>query len=217
MSEIRFRLAKPSDAKQIANCHWHVRDRYSQGIFLSLGERFLRAYYSIMLNDPWEVVVCAEDETGKIVGFSSSTLDAEKQARNLRKHRVRLALAALSSVIIHPHLIKPLLQRYKSLSNSKNAPKFIHLEGVRGEYWCWMKSDKASGLQSIDMENIKDGIIYNLGYKEIFFEVDKFNSSVLRYHEKVAKAERISEIVLPDGRERVLFKKLLKQYRKLGV
>ena len=28
MSEIRFRLAKPSDAKEIANIHWHVRERY---------------------------------------------------------------------------------------------------------------------------------------------------------------------------------------------
>lgn len=44
MSEIRFRLAKPSDAKEIANIHWHVRERYTQGIFLSLGESFLRAF-----------------------------------------------------------------------------------------------------------------------------------------------------------------------------
>ena len=55
MSEIRFRLAKPSDAKEIANIHWHVRERYTQGIFLSLGESFLRAFYKIILDDPWEV------------------------------------------------------------------------------------------------------------------------------------------------------------------
>lgn len=35
MNDIRFRLAKPSDAKQIANCHWHVRDRY---IRIDMGE-----------------------------------------------------------------------------------------------------------------------------------------------------------------------------------
>ena len=69
MSSIKFRLAKPSDAKQIANCHWHVRDRYSRGIFLSLGEGFLRSYYTIILNDPWEVIVCAE-KNKKIIGFS---------------------------------------------------------------------------------------------------------------------------------------------------
>lgn len=59
MSNIRFRLAKPSDAKQIADCHWHVRDRYSTGIFLSLGKVFLTTFYKITLNDPYEMVVCA--------------------------------------------------------------------------------------------------------------------------------------------------------------
>lgn len=95
MSEIRFRIAKPSDATQIANCHWHVRDRYSQGIFLSLGEGFLRTYYKIILDDPWEVVVCAEREDGKIVGFTSATIDGRAQAENLRKNRIRLGLAVV--------------------------------------------------------------------------------------------------------------------------
>lgn len=40
MSNIKFRLAKPSDAKQIANVHWNVRERYQKGIFLSLGKIF---------------------------------------------------------------------------------------------------------------------------------------------------------------------------------
>jgi hypothetical protein len=72
-------------------------------------------------------------------------------------------------------------------------------------------------FMSVDMENIKDGIIYNLGYKEIFFEVDKSNKTVYRYHEKVAKAQPLSSIILPDGRDRVLFRKELKPYRKFGL
>ena len=28
MSEIKYRLAKPSDAGQIANVHYHIRDKY---------------------------------------------------------------------------------------------------------------------------------------------------------------------------------------------
>ena len=52
---------------------------------------------------------------------------------------------------------------------------------------------------------------------EIFFEVDKFNKSVYRYHEKVAKAEPIGSMILPDGRERVLFRKILKPYKKYGL
>lgn len=107
--------------------------------------------------------------------------------------------------------------RYRSLKSGSDAPTFVHNEGVRGEYWCWRKDASEDTFMSVDMENIKDGIIFNLGYKEIFFEVDKFNKSVYRYHEKVAKAEPIDSVVLPDGRERVLFRKTLKPYAKYGL
>lgn len=210
MSNIKFRLAKPSDAKQIANCHWHVRDRYSQGIFLSLGERFLRTYYKIILNDPWEVVVCAENEKGKIVGFSSATLDGKAQAENLRKHRIRLGLATIMAMVLHPWLIKEVWMRYKSLGG-KNAQKFVHIDGVRLEYWCWRKDDDS--MQSAEMSHAKRQILCDLGYHECFFEVDKFNKQVYKYHIKVNKAEPIEEIILPDGRERVLFKSTLKSYK----
>lgn len=207
MCNIKFRLAKPSDAKQIANCHWHVRDRYSQGIFLSLGERFLRSYYKIILNDPYEVIICAERD-GKILGFSSATLDGTKQAQNLRKHRVQLGLSAMWSLICKPSLIKDVFQRYRSLNHDSSAPSFIHTEGVRGEYWCWRKEEDA-GMESIYMNKAKYEILYDLGVREMFFEVDKFNKAVFKYHTKINKAEPIEEVSLPDGRERVLFRKVL--------
>ena len=203
MSEIKFRLAKPSDARQIANCHWHVRDRYSQGIFLSLGESFLRIYYKIILDDPWEVVVCAE-KNGRIVGFSSATLDGRAQADNLRKHKIRLGLAAAKAIILHPKLFKEVWLRYKSLKKNNKGQQFVTVDGVRGEYWCWRKDDDS--LMSVEMENAKSHLLYDLGYRELFFEVDKFNKQVYRYHLKVNKAEPIEEIKLPDGRVRVLFK-----------
>ena len=207
MSEIRFRLAKPSDAKQIANCHWHVRDRYSQGIFLSLGEGFLRTYYRIILDDPWEVVVCAEDENGRVVGFSSSTLDGRAQANNLRKHKIRLGFAAAKAVICNVHLFKELWLRYKSLGSGVSQ-RFVTVDGVRGEYWCWRKEEDS--LLSVDLDHAKGHIMYDLGYRECFFEVDKNNKQVYKYHLKVNKAEPVEEITLPDGRVRVLFKGVLK-------
>lgn len=208
MSEIRFRLAKPSDAKQIARCHWHVRDRYSQGIFLSLGEGFLRTYYRIILNDPWEVVICAEDEKGIIVGFTSATIDGRAQADNLRKHKIRLGLAATKAIIFHPSLFKEVWLRYKSLKDDNEGQKFVTVDGIRGEYWCWMKDEDS--LLSVDMDHAKNHILYDLGYRECFFEVDKFNKQVYKFHLKVNKAEPIEEIKLPDGRVRVLFKGVLK-------
>lgn len=209
MSNIRFRLAKPCDAKQLADCHWHVRDRYTKGIFLSLGKSFLREYYKIILNDPYEVVVCAETETGKVIGFSSATLDAAKQAENLKRHKVRLGLAAVGAIICKPSLLKEVWDRYKSLSNSKDAPSFVHTEGVRGEYWCWLK-EYEDGFKSVEVGKAKENIIHDLGYKELFFEVDKFNKRVYKFYTKIEKCEPLEEVTLPDGRERVLFKKNLK-------
>lgn len=209
MSNIRFRLAKPCDAKQIAYCHWHVRDRYSQGIFLSLGERFLRQYYKIILNDPWEVVVCAENQEGKVIGFSSATLDAAYQAKNLRNNKLKLGMSVIFAVIQKPILLKALWQRYQSLKNVSKAQEFVHTEGARGEYWCWLKEEEDI-LLSVDLDNSKGQIMYDLGCREIYFEVDKFNKQVYKYHTKVRKAEPIEEITLPDGRVRVLLKRELK-------
>lgn len=211
MSEIRFRLAKPCDAKQIASCHWHVRDRYSTGIFLSLGERFLRTYYKILLNDSYEVIVCAEREDGKIVGFNSMTIDAAAQARNLRAHKFQLGLAALKALILNPKLIKEVWMRYKSLSSDNDGPSFVHTEGARAEYWCWLKSERDSS-RSTDLAVITKKILANLGIETMYSEIDKSNKKVFNYFTKYYKEhtiEIIDEIVLPDGRERVLLKETL--------
>ena len=209
MSEIRYRLAKPSDAKEIANVHWHVRDRYTKGIFLSLGKRFLRTYYKIILDDPWEVVVCAVNEEDKIIGFSSSTIDAKEQAARLRKHKFKLALSALSAILQKPSLAIDVWQRYQSLRGNKNAPSFVHTEKARGEYWCWLKGDNS--LKSIELSKVHNDVLYDLGLREKFFEVDKFNTAVYKFHLKVNKAVPIEEVTLPDGRVRVLMRKELKR------
>lgn len=208
MTNIRFRLAKPCDAEQIANCHWHVRDRYSQGIFLSLGKSFLKAYYKIILNDPYEVVTCAERDDGKIIGFCSATIDAKKQAENLKSHKIYLGISAIMAIIKKPSLLKAVWQRYKSLSSTSNTPNFVHVEGVRCEYWCWMK-DEEDILMSVELDKANACILYSLGIREVHFEVDKFNKAVYRYHVKINKCQPIEEITLPDGRVRVLLKSYL--------
>ncbi len=212
MSNIRFRIAKPSDAKQITDVHWHVRDRYTEGIFLSLGKRFLKTYYRIILNDPWEVVICAVKENGKIVGFSSASQDAKSQVNNLKKHKLELGLAAAFALICHPSLIKGVWQRYKSLCDVPNAPKFIDTEGVRGEYWCWLKGEE-TGLHNFQVDNIKNRVLYHLGERELIGEVDKRNKGVLDFHKRVNKAEVIDEFTLPDGRDRVVIRIALKAGR----
>ena len=207
MSEIRYRLAKPSDAKEIAYVHWHVRDRYTQGIFLSLGQRFLEAYYKIILDDPWEVVVCAVNDQGKIVGFTSTSMNAKERYENIRNHKIVLGYAALKAIVRHPSLLKGVWQRYKSLSGDDKSRQFVHTEGARGGYWCWLKNDDS--LKSFELTQVKNEILKQLGVKEFFFEVDKFNKAVYKFHLKVNRAEPLEEITLPDGRERVLMRKKL--------
>lgn len=211
MSNIRFRIAKPSDYKQIADCHWHVRDRYTTGIFLSLGKGFLKAYYKIILDDPNEVVVCAETEDRRIVGFNSASLDFAAQIQNLKKHKIRLALAAIGAIIRRPSLLKQMRVRYKSLSSNYDAPKFMNMNGARGEYWCWLKS-AGDISQSVELNIAAKHILYDLGVRVLYSEVDKGNKRVYNYftkYYKAAKIEIIEEIALPDGRERVLLKETM--------
>lgn len=208
MSEIKFRLAKPSDAKQIADCHWHVRDRYTTGIFLSLGKGFLKAYYEIMLNDPNEIIVCAENSDGEIVGFSSGTLDAKSQSSTIRKNKLKLGFYAFLGILVHPSYLKGVIERYKSLSNDSKGPRFLHLEGARSEYLCWKKGDENSmGMMLLD--RIKNKLFFNFGIKEVYFEIDRHNEKL--FNSKVVDKNTllIEEYELPDGRKRGLFKRVL--------
>ena len=114
MANIRFRLAKPSDAKQIAYVHLHIRDKYDQGFFAQVNYSFLKQYYKVMLNDPNEVIVCAEDENGLIVGFSSGSLDASKQMKSMRDNKFSFLWPLFTSAISNPKLIKAAIDRFKS-------------------------------------------------------------------------------------------------------
>lgn len=201
---MRFRLAKPSDAKEIAEVHWNVRERYKKGIFLLMGKSFLASYYKLTLNDPWEVVVCAINEEGRIVGFIENTLDPKRRYKNIRSHKIYLGWLVLKVVLRRPYLFKAIWQRYRSLGDKKGGQQFINVDGVRVSYWCWLKSDDSLG--SIELNQVNGKILRALGVKEIIFEVDKFNKAVYKYHLKVGKAVPIEEITLPDGRVRVVFK-----------
>lgn len=208
MKEVRYRLAKPSDAKQIADCHWHVRDRYNEGIFLSLGKGFLRAYYEVILDDPNEIIVCAENKEGKIVGFSSGSLDAESQAKNLLNHKLKLGFAAILSLLRHPSYIRGVWERYSSLKPS-NDKVFVYMKGARSEYLCWRKGEAGSiGMMLLD--KIKFKLMHEFGVHEVFFEIDKQNERLFNAQQRMKEITLIGEFELPDGRKRGLFKKVLR-------
>jgi hypothetical protein len=201
--EIRLRLAKPSDAKQIAAIQYSMRKSNDLGIFSQMDRFFLVNYYKIVLNDPWEVVVCAENEQGKIVGFNSSTLDASKQMETFRKHKLRLGLASLTSILRNPRLLNALLVRYKS-TNKDNDFQFVFNRGARGEFWAW-KPNERNPEASVEMNAAYRAVLRALGVKEVFYEVDAANKKIVAYH-KLNKDEIIETIILPDGRKRYLMR-----------
>lgn len=204
MSNYRLRLAKPSDAKGIADVHYLIRKTGALGIFAMMGKPFLRKYYKIILNDPYELVVCAENDKGQIIGFNSSTLDAKAQKENLKKHRFELAFAALSSLVCNPSLIKPLYERWKTINSSPKSSQFFIQEGVRGEYWAWSPNEK-NPAGSVALSKAYKDILRALGVREVYCEVDAENEKAVSYH-KLMRDEIVDTLILPDGRKRYLLK-----------
>lgn len=200
MSTIKYRLAKPEDAKQIASVHYHIRDKYDQGFFAKVNYSFLKQYYKVILNDPCEVVVCAEDENQKIVGFSSGSLDSERQFKIMRKKKFRFIIPLLTSAITKPKLIKSALDRFKSTKGSSDN-EYVTSKGARVEYWGWLPGRDDSD-QSIVMQDILFFTMKMLGADKLFFEVDKVNKRIFKFH-KINGAEEVKSFVMPDGRERV--------------
>lgn len=200
MSNIRFRLAKPSDAKQIAYVHYHIRDKYDQGFFAQVNYAFLEQYYKVVLNDPCEVVVCAEDENQKIVGFSSGSLDAERQFKGMREKKFSFVWPLITSAIAKPKLIKNALDRFKS-TKGESENQYVSFKGARIEYWGWLPGRDDSD-RSIVMQDILFYTMKLLGAEKVFFEVDKVNKRIFKFH-KINGAEEIQTFTMPDGRERV--------------
>lgn len=200
MNCIKYRLAKPSDAKQIAYVHYHIRDKYDQGFFAQVNYAFLKHYYKVVLNDPCEVVVCAEDENQKIVGFSSGSLDSERQFKMMRKKKLGFVFPLMISALSNPHLIKSAFDRFKSTKGS-SSNEYVTSKGARVEYWGWLPGRDDSDL-SVKMQDLLFYTMKLLGTDKLFFEVDKINKRIFKFH-KINGAEEVKTFVMPDGRERV--------------
>ena len=200
MSNIKFRLAKPSDAKQIAYVHYHIRDKYDQGFFAQVNYAFLKQYYKVVLNDPCEVVVCAEDDSQKVIGFCSASLDAQRQFKRMRKYKWGFVLPLIASAIKTPSLIKSALDRFKS-TKGDSANEYVTSTGARAEYWGWLPNRDDSEC-SVVMQDIMFYMMKMLGADKLYFEVDKINKKIFKFH-KINGAQEIKSYIMPDGRERV--------------
>lgn len=200
MGDIQFRLAKPSDADQIAYVHFHIRDKYDKGFFAQVNYSFLRQYYKVVLDDPCEVIVCAEDANHKIVGFSSGSLNSERQFERMRKKKLSFVWPLITSALSKPSLIRDAFSRFKS-TKTNSTEKYVSTVGARVEYWGWLPG-RTDSDNSIIMQDIMFYMMKLLGAEKLYFEVDKVNKRIFKFH-KINGAEEVRSFIMPDGRERV--------------
>ncbi len=199
MDNIRFRLAKPSDAKQIANVHYHVRDKYGEGFFAQVNKSFLKQYYKVILNDPYQIVVCAELD-GKILGFSSGTMDAAHEFSNIRKNKWRFIIPLITTALSNPKIIKAALDRFQS-TKANSEKKFINVEGARNEYWAWLPG-RDDSYMAIYTQELLLFYMKCFGVKEVWGEMDSVNEKVVKLQSRNGN-KVVSSYKMPDGRERM--------------
>lgn len=205
-----FRIAKRSDAKQIAKLHYSVRNSHSMGYFSQMKLPFLQQYYNIILDNPYSVVICAENDKGIILGFCSASIKYDSEIDSLKRHWFRLGLAAISSFLFNPKLILETIKRFKSAK--AKSEDFITKECARGEYWVWNSKEEDSKM-SIIMDEKHLSILQVLGVKDLFLEVDVENKNVYNFV-KLNGAILDRKIILADRRERhVLHYDLTKKRR----
>lgn len=199
MSEIRFRLAKPSDAKQIANVHYHVRDKYGEGFFAHVNKDFLNKYYKVILNDPYQIVVCAELD-GQILGFSSGSMDVTKEFEHLRKNKRKFVWPLFTTAICRPSIIKDALDRFKS-TDKNSEKKFVNADGARNEYWAWLPG-RDDSYMSIYTQELMLYFMKLFGIKNVYGEMDTVNAKVVKM--QIRNGNKVLETYkMPDGRERL--------------
>lgn len=197
---MRYRIVKLRDLDYVVNLHYSVRENYPIGIFSTLDAFFLKQYYRVLIKDVNSIIICSEDNDGRIMGFCSATLDVEKQFSNLKKNKLSLGMSAIPSIIKSPSVLVKLIKRYKSINNK--GKQFISKEGARLEYWVWSKKNNDS-ISSLIMHEVLLKTMASLEVKKINFEVDTINKNVFKFH-KLNGAIELDRIILEDERERVL-------------
>ena len=93
---------RPAEGSDAAFCAALHAEALPHGFFVSLGPRFLRAYYRTFLDSPHAialVAVAAEHPVGMVVGI---TAPRAHRRLVLRKHGPRLALAGLAALVTRP-------------------------------------------------------------------------------------------------------------------
>lgn len=199
---MRFRLAKKSDSKALALLHVECSQYQEGGFMHNFGIFFLIRYYKITTTNRHSIILVAEDNNGKILGFHSGTLSTEEHLSQLKKNKFILALSIIPQFCLNPSIIREVIKRYFSISKSSSLNDFGVKDGVRGEYWCW-STNNSNPIGAISLYEKWFNLVKELGVEKVFIEVDTINKRILGFH-KSKGAEIIRQIDLFDGRKRLI-------------
>lgn len=201
---MRFRLAKLCDADQLADVHSICCSEQPEGFMFKLGKSFLRKYYQILLNERNSVVIVAESEAEKIIGFYSGSSRSEEHIEKLRQNKLSLILASVRAILRNPCLLKSMYIRYKS---TKNKGEFIITNGPRMEYWACLPSDRNSGA-AIELHKLWYEFMRLLGVTTVKGEINEANKRTLKMHQ-IMGATIIKEFETPEGNKRYIIEYIL--------
>ena len=207
---MQIRLAKQSDIEQLAQVHWTCSTEQPGGFMFNLGRRFLRQYYRIYLREKHSLILVADEEHGKLLGFHSGTLRAEEHVEALRSSWLSLLISALPAVVRKPSLVREIYSRYRSTARKADSDEYILKSGPRGEFWAWSSAHRDAG-QAIHLHETWHAIMRHMGAKAVRSEVDRDNVRILRYA-RMMGAHVIKEILTPDGRKRLIVEYVLEDY-----
>ena len=200
--KVLYRIAVAADAGDLA----HVVERAFTGDNLGgisrMGPIFVREYLRVVLAERHALALCAEID-GRIVGLHLATLDAAAEARALKRHKVRLGLAALRSALLRPNAIWGAFRRYRSLRHTgdgDSSESYVATSGARASYWAAIPGECPPDV-SLSLLKKTLVIAKELGVRTLHFEVNASNTKVVRIH-RMMGAVIVASRRTPDGLER---------------
>ena len=201
---MQIRVAKPTDASDLAHVYHQCFSELPESFLPKLGVGFLTEYHRILLSQADSLALCAENDEGKVVGFTCGTLDAAKQIKALKKNKLRLLLVSLPNLLQQPSLVKPIILRMKALSTASASVgtdqeiAFVVSSGCRLESWGWLPTERSGG-QALYLLSKWLELSKARGANEVWLEVDR--EIVGKIH-CIMGAKTVTEIAMPDGRKR---------------
>jgi hypothetical protein len=202
--KVRLRTAKTADAADLAEVYWCTASKLPEHFLPTLGRAFLECYHRILLAERHSLVMCLEDQSGKVVGFVSGTAAMEEHVAALSRNRVVLVLSAIPAIARMPSLLGAMYRRFQATRRCEERPGFISVEGPRLEYWGCIEGAVAPA-EALDLIRAWLAIFRRLGGFTVLCEVESSNEKVLRIHKAFgATVER--EFITGDGRERFILK-----------